>query len=73
MQKNISLSEAYGLVLKEAISYGSEYVSIDKVCGRVLAEDIIADRDYPPFDRAAMDGIAIKLDDFEPNKLNNPM
>jgi molybdopterin molybdotransferase len=27
--------------------------------GRVLAEDVVAERDQPPFDRVAMDGIAI--------------
>ncbi len=33
--------------------------------GRILAEDIVADRDFPPFDRVTMDGIAIRFADFE--------
>jgi molybdopterin molybdotransferase len=33
-------------------------------CGRVLAEDIHAERDQPPFDRVTMDGIAIAFRDF---------
>jgi molybdenum cofactor synthesis domain-containing protein len=31
--------------------------------GRVLAEDIIADSDLPPFDRAQMDGYAVRAED----------
>lgn len=30
-----------------------------------LAEDLIADRDFPPFDRVAMDGIAIRYSSWE--------
>lgn len=30
-----------------------------EAAGLVLAEDIVADRDYPPFDRAMMDGYAV--------------
>ena len=33
--------------------------------GRVLKEDIFADRDFPPFNRVAMDGIAINHRYFE--------
>ena len=34
-------------------------VSIVDAVGRVLSERVLADRDLPPFDRVAMDGIAI--------------
>lgn len=30
-----------------------------------LAENIVADRDYPPFNRVMMDGIAVKFSDYE--------
>ena len=46
----------HGLVLT------TESVSFDKALGRILAETIVADRDFPPFDRVAMDGIAINYD-----------
>ncbi len=32
-------------------------------CGRVLAESIAADRDYPPFDRSTRDGFAVRAAD----------
>ena len=39
--------------------------------GFILAEKIIADRDYPPFNRATMDGYALNFSDLEKgNKFN---
>jgi molybdopterin molybdotransferase len=32
--------------------------------GRVLARDILADRDYPPFDRSTRDGFAVRAGDL---------
>ena len=64
----ISVSEAFNLVLSTAISYGSEIVSLESAIGRVLSEDIIADRPFPPFDRVTMDGIAISYNSF--NEIN---
>ena len=31
--------------------------------GRILAQEIVADRDYPPFDRATRDGFAVRATD----------
>lgn len=47
-------------VLEHTEDYGHEEVGIQQADGRVLAETIFADRDFPPFDRATKDGIAIK-------------
>ncbi|QQL50733.1 molybdopterin molybdotransferase MoeA [Mucilaginibacter ginkgonis] len=55
----IDVAESLTLVLAEAKNFGVEEVPLLIAAGRVLAEDIIADRDYPPFDRVTMDGIAI--------------
>ena len=38
-----------------------EQVVLGECLGRVLASDIVADRDQPPFHRVAMDGIAVAL------------
>ncbi len=49
----------------------TEEISIEKAGGRVLAEDIKAKRDVPPFDRAAMDGYAVKAEDtFKASQFN---
>ncbi|MAB73201.1 MAG: hypothetical protein CMJ54_11935 [Planctomycetaceae bacterium] len=39
-------------------------VTDDDLLGRVLAEPIHADRDHPPFDRATMDGYAVRTADL---------
>jgi molybdopterin molybdotransferase len=41
-----------------------EKVDLLAGAGRVLAEDILADRDFPPFDRATRDGFAVRAADL---------
>jgi molybdopterin molybdotransferase len=41
----------------------TEAVPIEESIGRVLAEDVVAKEDVPPFTRAAMDGYAVKAED----------
>ncbi|KYH39737.1 MAG: MoeA, partial [Candidatus Bathyarchaeota archaeon B63] len=49
----------------------TEKVPIEEAGGRVLAVDIRAERDVPPFDRAAMDGYAVKAEDtFKASQFN---
>jgi molybdopterin molybdotransferase len=55
----ITVEEAEKLILAEAKDYGNEIIPFDMALGRVLAENIKADRDLPPFNRVTMDGIAI--------------
>ncbi|HMB64163.1 MAG TPA: molybdopterin molybdotransferase MoeA, partial [Eudoraea sp.] len=45
--------------------YGEEWVPIRDATGRILAEDIHADRDFPPFNRSTKDGIAIHYSAIE--------
>jgi molybdopterin molybdotransferase len=40
-----------------------EVVPLDGARGRVLAEDVVADRDYPPFHRSIRDGFAVRAED----------
>ncbi|MDI6888078.1 MAG: molybdopterin-binding protein [Methanocellales archaeon] len=60
----ISLEEALEIV-KSAIKpiVRTEEIFISDANGRVLAEDVIANMDVPPFDRAAMDGYAVRAED----------
>lgn len=60
----ISFSESQQLVIGQSRSFGTEIVSLDNAGGRVISEPIVADRDYPPFNRAAMDGYAIRQTDW---------
>jgi molybdopterin molybdotransferase len=43
---------------------GIELVGLHAADGRVLAQDVIAPVDLPPFDNAAVDGYAVRLDDL---------
>jgi molybdopterin molybdotransferase len=59
----IPVSQAISLIEQNVRSLGIEEVPIDSSVGRVLAEDIVADMDLPPFDRSQMDGFAVRADD----------
>jgi molybdopterin molybdotransferase len=60
----VSVSEATEIILKNIVKPSVESVSLYQAAGRVLAEKIVADRDFPPFNRVAMDGIAIVFNTF---------
>lgn len=62
----LTYSEALKTVLSYAHGFGTETAIISAALNkRVLAESISADRDYPPFNRATMDGFALKFDDLQ--------
>ncbi|MGI9532000.1 molybdopterin molybdotransferase MoeA [Lutimonas sp.] len=69
----IPVEEAVRTVLDATESFGTELVSLEDSLGRVLREDIKADRDMPPFDRVSMDGIAINYKAFEMGKRSFPI
>ncbi|RAU81863.1 molybdopterin molybdotransferase MoeA [Pontibacter arcticus] len=61
----IKVEEAEAIIQAQARNYGVEVVPLEQALGRVLAIDLKADRDLPPFNRVAMDGIAIKYEAFK--------
>jgi molybdopterin molybdotransferase len=56
----ISVNEALKIVKENAFVPSISEVPLLEGLGKILAENIVADRDFPPFNRVAMDGIAIK-------------
>jgi len=60
----VSVDDATSIILSHPFITTKEKVEITKIRGRILAESIKADRDFPPFDRASMDGIAILFDSY---------
>ncbi|MBX3319646.1 MAG: molybdopterin molybdotransferase MoeA [Nitrospira sp.] len=58
------LHDAQQVVLDATTVLEVEKVSILDVLGRVLAEDIMAGRDNPPWDNSAMDGFAVRWEDI---------
>lgn len=59
----ISISEAIQIVKAQSNRLPIEQTELRLSCGRILAEDIVADTDLPPFDRAQMDGYAVRAAD----------
>ena len=60
----IELDKAIELAIQHPVKPGTERVSLNECLGRVLAEDLFADRDAPPFHRATMDGYACRREDL---------
>ncbi|HEX8147016.1 MAG TPA: gephyrin-like molybdotransferase Glp [Pyrinomonadaceae bacterium] len=60
----IPVTEAVRIVVGETRPLAAERVALGEALGRVLAEDVFADTDLPPFDRAQMDGYAVRSADL---------
>jgi len=61
----LTFDQARGCVLQHARrGTETEPVLLADAAGRVLAEPVAADRDYPPFDRSARDGFAVRAADL---------
>lgn len=61
----IPISEALAIIKRETETLGVERIDLAYAIGRILAEDIIADSDMPPFERSQMDGYAVRAIDTE--------
>lgn len=59
----IDVPEAIKFIERETVPIGAEKVTVSQSVGRILAENIIADTDLPPFDRSQMDGYAVLAKD----------
>ncbi|HXK11138.1 MAG TPA: gephyrin-like molybdotransferase Glp [Vicinamibacteria bacterium] len=59
----LPVEKALETVLAEVSSLPHEDVALADAVSRVLAEDVRSDIDLPPFDRAAMDGYAVRSGD----------
>lgn len=56
----LGIEEALKIVIDRVSPNGTEFIDADLAIGRVLREAIVSDLDLPPFDRARMDGYAIR-------------
>src|SRR5207244_12346543 len=66
MKESLSrLEDALKVVLDTVPVLGVEKIGLLDALGRVLAEDIIAERDNPPWDNSAMDGFAVRYGDIQ--------
>jgi molybdopterin molybdotransferase len=63
MKAMLPVDEALEIVLAHTPRLGAEEVELTDALGRILAEEVRADADMPPFDRSAMDGYAVRAAD----------
>ncbi|TVT37237.1 molybdopterin molybdotransferase MoeA [Hymenobacter setariae] len=69
----LSVADAYQQILATARPLPSETMPLAAAVGRVLHQDIVADRDFPPYNRVTMDGIAISFAALEAGKTTFPI
>ncbi len=63
MIEKAELEEARRLIEERGCAPGAEKVALPEAHGRVLAKDITAPVDYPPFNRSPLDGYALQAAD----------
>ena len=61
----LPVEEALRRVLEGVAPLSAEKVPLRGATGRVLAEDVKAMRDMPPFDASSMDGYAVRAEDVQ--------
>lgn len=66
----ITVEQAEEIVLSNTIKPNTEKVTLESALSRILAEDLLADRDFPPFDRVTMDGIAIAYEQIKGGRIS---
>ncbi|WP_429885516.1 molybdopterin molybdotransferase MoeA [Geoalkalibacter halelectricus] len=64
----LSFEDARNLILAHTPTLGTERIALFDAGGRVLAEDIHALWDLPPWDNSAMDGYAVRAEDCAPGR-----
>jgi molybdopterin molybdotransferase len=69
----VTVDEALEKILSPLHPLGFEKVSILQALGRVIAEDIHANRNIPPLDNSAMDGYALRFEDVQNASQEHPI
>jgi len=67
------LEEALAMLLRKIQVQGEKAIPLEECYQRILAEDIVADMDFPPFDRSPLDGYAVRMVDVQHASFENPV
>jgi molybdopterin molybdotransferase len=57
----LTTTQASKAISESMPDFGTESIALELAAGRVLRQQISAERDQPPFDRVTMDGIAVRF------------
>jgi molybdopterin molybdotransferase len=60
----VSVAEARARILEQFHPLGNETVAISECAGRVLAAEVVAGHDLPPFTNSSMDGYAVRAQEL---------
>jgi len=72
LEQMLSVAEARAQILERFSPLGSETVALEAAAGRVLASDVVAVTDLPPFGNSSMDGYAVRLAEVAGASLAQP-
>jgi molybdenum cofactor synthesis domain-containing protein len=67
------IEDALNLILDHTPQLAAEEVALNEAAGRVLRSEAVSDIDLPPFDRARMDGYAVRAADVERASVEHPV
>lgn len=73
MKETMDYSSARDLLLARVGPVAAERVPLDRCAGRVLAQDLIAAENIPPFDRSPYDGYAFRAQDTQDASRAHPV
>lgn len=68
----LSIEEALKIILDKTPKLAEEEIALAGAAGRVLRRNAVSDLDLPPFDRARMDGYALRAADTEGATADHP-
>ena len=69
----ISVDEALKIILDATETLPAQSIPIKSCTGKILAEDVIAEENVPPFDNSAMDGYAVIASDVNTASREHPV
>jgi molybdopterin molybdotransferase len=68
-----TVADAVAWIDAHVARLGAETVALADAAGRVLAQDVVAAAELPPFDRAEVDGVAVRADETAGASAYNPL
>lgn len=69
----LSVEHALRIILEDILPLSSEKVGLNDSVGRILAQDVVAAENMPPFANSSMDGYALRAADISRASSNEPV
>ncbi|MDQ2656045.1 MAG: molybdopterin molybdotransferase MoeA, partial [Bacteroidota bacterium] len=69
----VTVSEATSIIFSQQMRPRVAKVDLLDALNRSLAEPVVADRDFPPFNRVSMDGIGIRYEEWKEGRRSFPV